>query len=82
MRRGDWKLIEFLEDNSFELYNLEHDPAETSNAAREQPQIAQELRAALAKWRAKVRAQMPRPNPNYDPGRATELAKGKQKSDS
>jgi uncharacterized sulfatase len=79
IRRGDWKLIEFFEDGSLELYNLARDEAETHNVAGEHAQVAQELRSALAAWRAKVGARMPRPNPNYDPARATELGKGRRK---
>jgi uncharacterized sulfatase len=79
VRRGDWKLIEFFEDDSVELYDLRNDPGETRNVASEHSETVQQLRAELAAWRAKVQAQMPRPNPNYDAARANELAKGKGK---
>jgi uncharacterized sulfatase len=74
IRRGDWKLIEFFEDGAVELYNLADDPGEQTNLAGREPATARELRAALADWRKKVGAQMPKPNPRYDPARATELA--------
>ena len=76
IRRGDWKLIEFFEDGRLELYNLANDLGEKNNLARREPARAKELQAALATWRQKVGAQMPVPNPQYDPARASELGKG------
>jgi arylsulfatase A len=74
VRRGDWKLIEFFEDDRVELYNLRDDPAERQNRAAGQPQKARDLRADLSRWRRQVGAQMPKPNSAYDPARANELA--------
>jgi len=76
IRQGDWKLIEFYETETVELYELSSDLGETKDLAKAQPKKAKELRAALAEWRLKVSARMPVPNPNYDPARASELAKG------
>lgn len=76
---GDWKLIEFYEGDTVELYNLKEDLAESKNLATQEPARVKALKAELAEWRKKVNAQMPVPNPNYDPARATELAKGKGK---
>jgi uncharacterized sulfatase len=73
IRQGDWKLIEFYEDGSRELYNLRDDPAEQHNVADKQPAKADQLAAALAAWRVKVGAQLPKPNPDYDPQRASQL---------
>ncbi|HYF36247.1 MAG TPA: sulfatase [Prosthecobacter sp.] len=81
IRRGDWKLIEFFEDNRVELYNLRADLGEQKNLAATEPARAQELRAALADWRKSVSARMPEPNLQYDPGRASELAKGKDRGE-
>ena len=74
IRRGEWKLIEFFEDDRIELYNLREDPSEQQNRAAGQQQKARELRADLSQWRRQVGAQMPKPNPQYDPARANELA--------
>jgi len=79
IRRGDWKLIEFFEDGTLELYDLRSDPGEKSNLASRDPDRAKEMRAALATWRTQVGARMPYPNPNYDPARATELAKERER---
>lgn len=75
IRRGDWKLIEFFEDGVLELYDLRADPGEQHNLAAREPARARELQSALAAWRGEIGARMPKPNPNHDPARATELAK-------
>ena len=73
IRRGDWKLIEFFENNSLELYDLASDLGEKTNLAAREPARVRELQSALAAWRKHVGARMPIPNPNHDPARATEL---------
>ena len=69
IRAGDWKLIEYFEDGRLELYNLKDDLSETTDLAAKLPGKAAELRAKLDAWRRAVGAQMPTPNPNYDPAR-------------
>jgi arylsulfatase A len=76
IRRGDWKLIEFFEDNSLELYDLGSDLGEKTNLAAREPARARDLQQALAAWRTHVGARLPVPNPNHDPARATELGSG------
>ena len=68
IRKGDWKLIEFFEDGNLELYQLKADPQEKNNLATEQPERAAEMLRQLNAWRKSVGAQMPTPNPKYDPG--------------
>lgn len=72
IRDGDWKLIEFYEDGRLELYNLRNDIGEQRNVASYFQERAEALRARLAAWRASVGAEMPVPNPDYDPARAHE----------
>lgn len=79
VRRGDWKLLELFEDGSLELYDLRADPGEKTNLATTEPARAKELQAALIDWRKRVGARMPLPNPAYDPARAAELGKGKNR---
>ncbi len=67
IRRGDWKLIEWLEDGSIELFDVAHDIGETRELSRTHPERAARLHAELKAWRTQVGARMPRPNPNYDP---------------
>jgi arylsulfatase A len=69
IRAGDFKLIEFFDDMRVELYNLHDDIGEQRNLALEMPAKAHELRARLHAWRMEVGAQMPSPNPNYDPAK-------------
>jgi len=73
IRRGDWKLIEFFEDESLELYDLANDQGETHNLASKENTLAESLRSDLAAWRKRINARMPIPNPNHDPARETEL---------
>lgn len=63
IRDGDWKLIEWYEDGTFELFNLREDPGETRNVAAEMSAKVQELNAKLKTWRNDVGAVMPTPNP-------------------
>jgi arylsulfatase A-like enzyme len=65
VRSGDWKLLEYFEDQRLELYNLAEDLGETSNLAEKHPETAQALRDALHRWRKQVDAQMPTSNPDY-----------------
>ncbi len=70
VRVGDFKLIEFYEDERVELYNLRDDPGESQDLAAELPEKTRELEERLEDWRAQVGAQMPLGNPDYDPERA------------
>ncbi|MBD3377882.1 sulfatase-like hydrolase/transferase [candidate division KSB1 bacterium] len=72
VRRGDWKLIEFYDDNHIELYDIHKDMGENQNLASSEPAKAKELQQLLAEWRISVNASMPVPNPDYDPERADE----------
>ena len=69
VRARDWKLIEFYEDMHVELYHLAKDPAETTDLAAKMPERAAQLRRMLHDWRKAVGAQMPTPNPDYDPAK-------------
>jgi len=85
IRARDWKLIEFYEDQHVELYHLKDDVGEKTDLAATMPEKAKDLRARLQAWRASVGAQMPTPNPQYDPekdrpgGAAKPRAKAKKK---
>jgi arylsulfatase A len=67
IRSGDLKLVEFYEDGTQELYNLKNDPGETNNLAKDLPKVAFQLQARLDAWRRSTKAQMPLPNPDYNP---------------
>jgi len=67
VRLGDFKLIEWYEDLSVELYHLTDDPGEQRDLAAILPDQAARLRDRLHDWRAEVGARMPSVNPNYRP---------------
>lgn len=69
VRRGDWKLIEWQEDNRAELFNLAADLGEQADLAAKEPQRVAQLRAELHAWQKRVGAKFPTPNLDYDPAK-------------
>ena len=69
LRKGDWKLLEYYEDNRLELFNLKQDPGETQDISTANPALARRLRMELDVWRKKIGAQLPEPNPDWKPRR-------------
>jgi len=67
VRVGDLSLTEFYEDGHPELYNLREDLSQTTDLAAQEPGLTDELQGRLHAWRTSVGAQMPTPNPAYDP---------------
>ena len=61
MRAGDWKLIEFYEDGTGELYNLRDDLGERTNLALSQKEIAIRMHAELSALRKATGAYIPQP---------------------
>ncbi len=79
---GDLKLIRAYESGALRLFDIAKDPGESRDLAREMPDKVRELDARLSDYLASVRAQMPSPNPGYDPGKPSETTlerKGKRK---
>lgn len=66
VRLGEWKLIEWLEDNRKELYHLAKDIGETTDLADKEPRRVAELTRVLHAWQQSVGAKFPVKNPNYD----------------
>lgn len=64
IRDGDYKLIEWHEDSSLELYNLKADIGEQHNLSADEPDKAKELHSRLMEWRKSVGALMPTANPH------------------
>jgi arylsulfatase A-like enzyme len=81
IRRGDWKLIEFFEDDSIRLFNLRTDIGEKTDLALAQPAQAAALLAELKTWQKQTEATIPsRLNPAFDPNKVvTEADKLKEK---
>ncbi len=65
VREGNWKLIEWYEDGSLELFDLAKDIGERYNLAQLNPDKVSELYAKLKSWRSETNAVMPTPNPRY-----------------
>jgi arylsulfatase A-like enzyme len=78
IRDGDWKLIEWFEDGSLELFKVTVDIGEKHNLAAENPEKVKELKAKLVAWRKEVGAVMPTPNPGFDPNAKPVKKKKKQ----
>jgi len=65
VRKGDWKLIESLEDNRLELFDLSKDLGEKNDLAAVMPEKAGLLKNLLDDWRKEAGVQMPRINPDF-----------------
>lgn len=59
IRKGEWKLIQFLLDGKIELYNLEEDLKEANNLADENPEIVSRLLDELTSWRKNNKVPIP-----------------------
>jgi len=73
--KGDYKLVEDLENGRVELFNLTDDIGETINLTTAKPEIARDLLNDLHHWRKEMGAKLPSPNPDFDPTREYEMGK-------
>jgi arylsulfatase A-like enzyme len=67
IRSGDWKLIHYWEDSRNELYNLATDQGEQHDLAAQTAERTAQLWAELQAWLTQTHANIPRPNPAYNP---------------
>jgi arylsulfatase A-like enzyme len=81
IRKGDFKLIEFLDDMRVELYNLKDDLGEAHDLAAEMPEKVKELRGRLHDWRDEVGAQMPTRNREFDRTKPEHIPPAARRSD-
>lgn len=66
VRFGDWKLIQYFENNDLELYNLKEDIGEKNNLEKSNPLKLKELLGLLEKWRMETKAPVPTQlNPDF-----------------
>ncbi|MCS5538558.1 MAG: aryl-sulfate sulfohydrolase, partial [Roseibacillus sp.] len=66
VRQGPWKLIEYFEDGTLELYNLQRDPSEKNNLAEREAKRREELHDLLKSWRKATKAPVPtEKNPKF-----------------
>jgi arylsulfatase A len=61
VRSGRYKLLEYYENGTLQLFDLENDIGEQNNLAKAQPEIAEQLKKMLHDWRDEVDAKMPFP---------------------
>ena len=61
VREGDWKLIHWLEDDRFELFNLSQDLSETRDRSQDQSARVASLKEKLDRWKVDVGAKSPTP---------------------
>ena len=76
IRDGDYKLLEYFENGTLQLFNLTKDIGEQEDLAMIEVEKTKELVGKLHRWRKQVGAQMMKPNPNYDP--SADLWSGKK----
>ncbi len=66
IRKGDWKLIQYFEDGTLELYNLKNDPSEKTNLVQKNTKKSTLLLAELKAWQKATHAPIPtKKNPKY-----------------
>jgi hypothetical protein len=61
VRSGRYKLLEYYENGTIQLFDLENDIGEQNDLAESKPAIAQKLKKLLHDWRDEVDAKMPYP---------------------
>jgi hypothetical protein len=61
IRLGKYKLLEYYENGTVQLFDLDNDIGERHDLADSQPEIAQKLKKMLHDWRDEVDAKMPYP---------------------
>jgi arylsulfatase A len=66
IREGDYKLLEYFENGTVQLFNLKNDIGERNDLSEIEVEKTKELKEKLYQWRKKVEAQMMAPNPDYD----------------
>lgn len=69
IRWKNYKLLDYFENNTVQLFDLPNDPGEQHDLASERPEIAARLQGMLKDWRTRVDAPMMEPNPMYEPSR-------------
>ena len=76
IRVGNLKLIKMYEDDSVRLFDLDADIGERDDLAARRPDDAARLRTRLEQYLTDANAQLPTPNPQYDPTAAPVQERG------
>jgi arylsulfatase A-like enzyme len=68
IRKGDYKLTLYYDDDHCELYNLRHDVGEKAELFGQLPEKAEELKSELTHWLRAIQAPIPcKPGPGESP---------------
>ncbi len=67
IRSGKYKLLEYFENGTVQLFDLSEDLGEQNDLSKMNPEIVKRLQEKLQAWRDEVGAEMMPPNPSYDP---------------
>jgi hypothetical protein len=78
---GDYKLMKWYEDDRVRLFNLASDISESNDLSRQLPEKTAELKDLLETYLAEIDAQIPKPNPDYDPTTPSISKKGNKGND-
>ena len=66
VRKGDWKLIQYYETNTFELFNLRSDISEKKDLSNIEVAKTEAMKSLLSEWQQQVNAPIPTQlNPKY-----------------
>ncbi|MFN5467536.1 MAG: sulfatase [Pirellulaceae bacterium] len=69
IRKGDWKLIHWYEEDRDELFRLSDDIGEMNDLADSHADVRLQLRDELARWQKDLSVAYPTVNPAFDPDR-------------
>ena len=82
IRSGRYKLLEYYENGTVQLFDLENDIGERNDLVESHPEIAERLKRMLHDWRDEVDAKMPYPKTaTSKPAPGARVAKPKDVSD-
>ncbi|MEM9283898.1 MAG: sulfatase [Verrucomicrobiota bacterium] len=75
----NYKLIRHYEDNRLRLFNIATDLGESLDLSDQEPEIVAALESRMNAYLTRVNAQMPRPNPRFDPDNPPDIHQAKDK---
>ncbi len=73
---GDYKLLRYYETGESKLYNLAQDLKESNDLSQKMPEKADELNRRLTNYLTKIGADLPVPNPQFDPANPPRVERG------
>lgn len=65
IRLGDYKLLEYFEQDKVQLFDIRTDPGEQHDLSAAQPGRVKQMQDMLHAWRNRIHANMPSRNPHY-----------------